>query len=225
MPRISVNKLGEYLVQTNPIRRRAIIRDQKLGNPPAQPRYRKALQPICDVLEDAAFDPEPIHSAIEALRTEESASEWVLDDNAKTADALEKFLNITGEFPIEGVTYRLGSHTAPKLTLSGVEVSVRPDIIIEGQLRGRQIVGGIKFHYTVDDKKALGLEGGRYVAALLRQWLSLHGPNDRHAHQNFCYSVDVFQEQVVAAPSSFARLYSQAEAACEEIGLRWDAIN
>lgn len=225
MPRISANKLGEYLIQTNPIRRRSIIKDQKLGNPPAQPRYRKALAPIRDVLADSSFDPEPAHAAIESLRTEPPGTDWVNDDNSKTADALEHFLNITDQFPLTGFTYCPGTHQARKLTLGGVEISVRPDIILTGRYGGREIVGGIKFHYTVDENKALGDQGGKYVATLVRQWLAEHGPQERHPHQNFCYSVDVFQEQVVAAPAAYDRLYQQMQAACEEIALRWDAIS
>lgn len=224
MPRISANKLGEYLIQTNPIRRRSIIKDQKLGNPPAQPRYRKALMPIRDVLANSAFDPAPAQSAIESLRTEPRGTDWVNDDNSKTADALEHFLHITGEFPLAGFTYSLGSHQAPKLTLGGVEISVRPDIILTGRYGGREIVGGIKFHYTVDENKALGNQGGKYVATLVRQWLAEYGPQDRHPHQNFCLSVDVFQEQVIAAPAAYDRLYQRIRVGCEEIVLHWADI-
>lgn len=225
MPRISLNKLAEFLIQTNPVRRRSIINDQKNGNPPAAPRYRKAIDPICSFLKHGGDDPEIIYNKIDSLRSETSNSDWIKDDNEKTAQALEHFLSLASQLPLDdSLEYTPGDAQVEKLQLSGVEVSVKPDVIIKGTMRGNNIIGGIKLHFSVDHKKELGDLGSSYVAALLREWLNHNCPNHYKVSYKHCYSIDVFPETVVSSPATYKRLINQAQAACEEITLRWDTI-
>lgn len=74
-PRISINKLGEYMTAT-PARRRQIVRDQK--NPPAfkAARYKPARETIVSYLEDGmADDGSPLARAAE-LRADMPPPRW-----------------------------------------------------------------------------------------------------------------------------------------------------
>ena len=221
-PRISINKLGEYLT-ANPVRRRAIIKTQK--NPPdvIVARYRNAW-PILDQF-FASRDPDTLYNGADHWRGEEPETDWQASDFASTADALEVFVDTIDQLPIEDceiVPVHNDEH-AP-LMLAGVRVSIRPDYIIKQTRRGRDYIGAIKFHWTKDEASALRQDGGTYVATGLLQYLMASTPSGYTPDHRLCFSVDVFRKSVWEAPSSFRRLRSHLEVACEEIALRWDSL-
>lgn len=224
MARISANKLGEFLVTSSPVRRRRIIADQKNPNRSAVPRYRLAAEPIYSFLRSGGIDNDAVLSAIDEFRRDHSGSDWTIDDRRNTADALECFLDLSGALPLDGVDYEKGDADPPKLTFSGVDVSVRPDLLVSFDRRGTRCVGALKFHFIRSDENALEQRGSEYVATLLHRWLSLHGPRDRRPMHSHCLSVDVFRGTIVPAPGSATRRLSEIEAACEEIAARWSTV-
>lgn len=220
-PRISVNKLGEYLITANPARRRAIVSDQKNPNPAVVPRYRQALPAIASFLTSGTSDEDAIVRAIEDIRAKPTSSDWAQSDNKNTADALERFLEVADELLDDTFTYVPGSDQAPKLVVAGVEVSVRPDFLIHFRSRGKDRVGALKFHFVRDDDKSLSEKGGEYVSTMLYRWLQVHGPQGRSPDRRQCVLVDCFRTRVVVAPASHVRRYQHIEAACEEICAKW----
>jgi hypothetical protein len=221
-PRISVNKLGEYLI-ANPVRRRAIIKGQK--NPPdvVVARYRKAY-PILDQYFQTR-DPNVIYDGAEALRAEAATSDWIANDNANTATALESFVDTVDQLPIDDCDIQLVlSDEFPPIIMGGVAVSIRPDFYVKQSRRGQNYVGALKFHWTKDDGSELGESGGTYVATALHQFLLEHPEVGFTADYRLSYSVDVFRQSAWEAPPSFRRLRTHLEAACEEIALRWETV-
>ena len=224
MARISANKLGEFLVTSNPVRRRRIISDQKNPNGAAVPRYRLAMDPIDTYLQSGGVEANAVLTVIDQLRNQEGGSDWVLDDRKNTAEALDCFLDLSSRLPLDDVEYLRGDTDPPKLSISGVDVSVRPDFLIFFQRRGVQCVGAVKFHFIKSEESALEQRGSEYVATLLQRWLNIHGPRNKRPMHTHCFSVDVFRGTIVAAPGSFVRRMAEMEAACEEIAARWPSI-
>jgi hypothetical protein len=221
-PRISVNKLGEYMT-AHPVRRRAIIKGQKDPSPAIVPRYRRAFP----VLEQffASSDPSVVYEAADRLANGDFSSDWDADDSRNTAEGLEAFMDIIDQLPLDDCEIvRPDTDEFPKIRMGGVDVSVRPDFWIKQTRRGRDYVGAFKFHWTKDDKMALGESGGTYVATTLHQFLSDHGPGFGSPDHRLCFSVDVFRREVWVAPTSYLRLSTHLVAACEEIALRWDTL-
>jgi hypothetical protein len=154
-PRISANKLGEFLTTQSPVRRRGIIRDQKHPSSVVVPRYRQATDPIEAFLASGGVDVAGMVAKIDALRAATGGSDWHADDNKNTADALEKFLEIFELLPADGFTYIRGANEVPRLIIAGVSISVRPDFLIHFQRRGKDSVGSLKIHYIRGDERAL----------------------------------------------------------------------
>ncbi len=221
-PRISINKLGEYLT-ANPLRRRSIIKGQK--NPPdvVVARYRKGYP----ILEQyfATRDPDVLYDGAEALRAEVPATDWAAGDNSSTADAMDSFVDILDQLPLDDceVIATTGEEFAP-LMMSGVAVSVRPDFYVRQTRRGRDYIGALKFHWIKDDASTLGEDGGTYVATALYQYLLDHGPDGVTPDHKLCFSIDLFRQSAWEAPISYRRLRTHLEVACEEIALRWDTV-
>ncbi len=223
-PRISVNKLGEYMTTTSAVRRRAIVRQQIAPPPAVVPRYRQATDPINAFLASGGIDVESMTKEIERLRQASVTSDWTQSDNQNTADALEHFLEVSDELPIDGIEYVRGDLQPPHLDVADVAISVRPDFLLRFQKRGRKYVGALKIHYIRDDGKALKTQGQEFVATLCRQWLSEHGSGGREVIHTHCFSLDLFRKSLVHAPASFTRRMKEVEAACADIALIWAAL-
>ena len=221
-PRISINKLGEYLT-ANPIRRRSIIKAQK--NPPDAivARYRKGYP----ILEQYFLtrNPDVLYDGAESLRAELPTSDWVAGDNANTADAMENFVDILDKLPLdECEVVPTDDKEFSPLMLSGVAVSVRPDFFVKQSRKGRNYLGALKFHWTRDDASTLGDGGGIYVATALHQYLTEFYQGDVVVDHKLCFSIDLFRKAAWEAPIAHRRLKTHLEAACEEIALRWDNL-
>lgn len=222
-PKISVNKLGEFLTTSSASRRRRIVYDQKHPSKVIVPLYGRARSPIGDFLA-AGGDMSVLSKAIQSLRLEEADSDWARKDLDNTADALELFAAIAEELPLDGVQYRCSGDTCPRLSIGGVRISVRPDVLLLFERRGKRHVGALKIHYIRDDKKALRLAGQEFVATLCHKWLEKHGPDGRSPQRSHCYSIDVFRQTLITAPTAITRRMQEIEAACQEIALLWQTV-
>lgn len=221
-PRISLSKLGEFMITANPARRNRIVYDQRFGNPPVQPQYRHFKDPVVSFLVDGARDPEIIYRAIESLRAK-TGTKWVEDDAENTALVLERFLRVVPLFVSAGLTFVEAPHSA-SLNIAGVRVSIQPEILIHAERRGNPVVGAVKFYRVKDDKKQLGDEGGKYAATLLHQWLTTSGPADRRPDPRLCLFVDCWRGTVTEAPANYRTRMRHASAACEQIAAIWPML-
>ena len=218
-PRVSLNKLGEYLV-SQAARRRSIVKQAQ--EPPAAivPRYQKAF-PVLDRFFQTG-DINHIHAAIERLRNKAPRTDWEQDDNLNTALALEAFLADAEYLREKGCSIsRADPQETAKLLIAGVDVSVRPDFYVRFQRRSQDFIGAIKFHWIKDDGHQLTKEGGSYVATTVHQFLDTYHSKSAKPSLEHCISVDVFRHSICAAPKAHYRLRQNIHAACEEIAFRW----
>ena len=225
-PRISVNKLGEFLTTSSPFRRRSILRDQKdqRTKSPIKPRYGKVLGPIEDYLVGGGVDPSVILDASDMLNEAPARTRWIKDDNCNTALALEQFLDLSDGLPFDGVTYVRGERKPKKILISGVRVSIRPEFLLRFTRKGQEFVGTLKIHCIKDDDRALKEEGQEYVATLCHQWLLRNLPDGARASHKHCFSIDVFRRRIVHAPAASTKRMRDVEAACAEIATLWPTI-
>jgi hypothetical protein len=223
MPRISANKLGEYLVTTSPTRRRRIISDQKHPSSAIVPRYRLADEPLTAFFAGDG-DHSEIDRAVVRLRSDRTGTTWAIEDRSNTADALDAFLALAPKLPLQGVSYIRREQQSPYLQIKGVDVSVSPQFLLYFQQRGVDCIGALKLHFPKSDDSALEQKGGEYVATLLHRWLVEAGPRGRKPMPSHCFSVDVFRKAVVAAPNASTRRMADVAAACEEIAAHWQQL-
>jgi hypothetical protein len=222
-PRISANKLGEYMVAT-PTRRRTIIANQK--NPPAfkAARYAAVSGPVADFLTGGGADASVIANSVAKLHADHSGNANALLVRAGAAEALEKVLQIGPRLLPPGVVYLRPPVKPQALTIHGVTVSVQPDMIVQSERRGVMRAGALKLHYIKGDQSALTVKGAEYVATLLHQWLLQFGGSFGQPLPELSQSVDVFRASFVKAPASQSRRMDDLQAACEEIASRWPTL-
>ena len=219
-PKISINKLGEYL-EANPSRRRRIVFDQK--NPVAfiTTRYNKAREIAVEYF-SSNFDEEIILGGIEDIDRDKNSTDFQANDNQKSMEYLERLLDIDlPNFDNLTISKYIGDN--PKVNLNGLEVSVNPDLIVRGILRGKKVVGAIKLH--ISQSNSLNDESAKNVATILHLFVEQFiAEDDELADIRLCYSIDIFSETIESAPRSFFRRRNYISDACLEIIMWWNNL-
>lgn len=221
-PRISVTKLGEYMT-AGAVRRRSIVRDQKRPRAVIVARYSRARRAIVEHLAAGGQDNNALIDTIEDLeaRTEETQSKWHAQDQLLSVEALDAFLEVN--LPLDTWEVRRCPGNPPKLQVGGVQISVRPDLLVRGHDRhGEPWFGAVKVH--ISKGFPLNELAAQYSATLLHQWVEQHLSTEHEpANHKACLVLDVFAQTVWTAPRSHRRRRADIAVACEEIALRWIA--
>lgn len=219
-PRISVNKLGEYVQNTNALRRHQIVSDSKQPVTFITSKYTEAREFAKNYIING-YDDGAIEKGIALVRKKPIANPNQETDAKNNILALELLqaadLPDLSDFkllPFQGQNV--------KTNINGVEVSVYPDIIIEGDLKGKKIYGGIKLHLS--KSYTLFEEGRKTVATVLKDFIQKNIAIDNEVIHSKCFSIDVFGQTCSSAPSSFKQRMKQVEYACSEIAMWWDKI-
>lgn len=223
-PRISITKLGEYLT-TNPLQRQRILEDQK--RPPAfqVARYTFAQNSIVRFLSDGANNETLIVGAIDETDRQVPTTDWDAQRWALCGEALEAFLNgYSGLLTLDGLSITPGDQAGDSILVHGVEISVRPEVILRGRdRRGNALIGAMKIYLSKNNP--LGQEAGEYVATVVhRHAEELLKADGETVALKLCLVYDVFARALYTAPRSFQRRRQHIEAACQEIAARWPTI-
>ena len=216
-PRISANKLGEYLVSP-PTRRQAIIEHQKYPNAYAAAYYAPARDNLIDYIV-GHIDRAQLLCRIEALVSAKHDSDYQRHSSNGCAEAVLRFLDLEPTLDLQGMT-AIHMLRHERLDINGVSVSVYPDIILQGQdTKGKPTQGAIKLHFPKTHPHTP--MSAQYVATMLRMHAKETMGARGRVREDACLVVDVFARQVVSAPRGYIRRWRDITAACEEIRRAW----
>ena len=223
-PKITVNKLGEFLVAP-PKRQRRILEQLKYPKDNAF-----GFTPYADVREAIkkyfinTFDESIISDAILVLENkleEDEISDWQRSVNASSIEALEAVLD--SENINTSLEYGEYKGENPKLVIHGVEISINPDLIINSTVRGKDCIGSVKIHISKNSKN--NEEGSKYIAALLNDFTVNHLCADQKISKNeYSISYDVFNDTFVESPKAIKKRMGDIEAGCMNIRDIWESI-
>jgi len=224
-PRISLNKLGEYLAEKNASRRTGIVADQK--------RPKDAVVPYYDLARDVAvsflageISRDAVLDEMQRLFSAPEPRQWFKGRNLSCAYALEHFLS-RFENVLEGDLIKVvpvEKTVSSVLLISGVRVSVRPDVLLFGIDRsGHDFVGAIKLHFP--RAYPLNSESGQYVATVLHQYIEgTYAAEDVKASRSHCIVIDVFSGEKYVAPAAYKRRRKDIAAGCQQIAALWPRV-
>jgi hypothetical protein len=218
-PRISLNKLGEYMTATAS-RRRRIIRDQKYPPEVQTARYTEAHEPIAKFLLGGASDTSIISSALTRLEQQKPKSEWDETRIECCIAALESILKIRDFSFLDGMSAVRGRTDTPKMVIEKVVVSVRPEILLQGcDKGGNAVVGAVKL--SIGKTASLTDEAGSYIGAVLQEYVDGNFANGAKVPHRKCIILDVFNRKIHTAPANFIRRRKEISDACAEIATMW----
>jgi hypothetical protein len=220
--RISVNKLGEYLV-AKAGRRLTIISDQKHPRDFIVARYSAVFDAVARCLA-ANGDPRIIREAVEKLYDVTPKGMWHQQDIELSVEALDLFLNLIDEIDFSGFDVARAIDGADDLVVDKVTISVKPDLYLRDkatkECRGVVKLSILKGHKAKNDDKPNN-EAALYVGTVLHQYANeVLSPKEKIAPMN-CLVIDVFGQRVHQAPKSFAKRRGDVRAACREIARGW----
>jgi hypothetical protein len=217
-----VNKLGEYMV-ASASRRRGLVRDQKRPRDFVVARYTDAYAAIREFLSNGGTDLSILERAASRLESASSTSEWQEQDRQLSLEALEAFLDLTDSLDLGGFKAVAADPDPPQLSIAGVSVSVRPEIVLQGaRPDGSSAAGAIKL--CISKNSPLGSDAGLYVATTVHQYLTDCLRPGGFPEPHACMVIDIFAREIHIAPRSFKRRRADIEAACEEISRAWPAV-
>jgi len=227
-PRISANKLAEYVI-ADPSRQRTIIREAKFAKKVLVIPYKKTRSFIPHAFAGNSLDIDKLVRRAEEIEHEiepPGFTSWQRHNNTNSALALRNIASIAPELSWGNgriVHRRLGS-----LLIAGVKVSVQPDVVFTFEHRNINKVGAIILNTAKDNGKSLDRNNGAYcigdyLSSLVFQALLSKLPGIGAPLNSKCYAVDVFRGKIYTAPASYRMLNKNLEAACEVIASRWSA--
>ncbi|MFP2926689.1 hypothetical protein ACLESO_16070 [Pyxidicoccus sp. 3LG] len=217
-PRVSVNKLGQYLTGTPALRKR-IIHGQKHPVDPQYLRYPAAAQAIVEFLCEGR-DEVILRYHQRRLLNAQPESDFDAHRLALCAEALQRCLVAADGLATQAVASPVNEELPP-LEVSGVAISVRPEVLLrsvdaQGQMRSGLLKLYFSKHTPLDERS------GQYIATVLHRYaeqrLEQRGPVDPRLVGVF----DVFAGNLFFAPRAQQRRMNDVHLACEEIAARWN---
>ncbi|WP_294244662.1 hypothetical protein [uncultured Sphingomonas sp.] len=223
-PELSVNKLAEYIVSKG-ARQRKLLRDRKYPDPEFQMGmfHREASEAVRRYIADGCVDAVPIENQIAILKQQSPDKIGTIRRVNANIDALERFLDMLDDLGIEGEP-ELASHTAEKITIHGVRISVRPEIIVRGTgPKGKKLVGAIKLHFSKSFQ--MTAEAAGYVSAVVQQFCKDHllAP-DEVLFSDYCKVIDIGSGNVFPGVKATTARMKDVSAECENIAGLWPTI-
>ena len=221
-PRISVNKLGEYVV-ANGTRQRSILRDQKSQNISGM-YYAEAARAVSLCLASSLSDTSAIAQTIRILEQKTPVSAGAMRRISSNIDALESFDAMLDDIDLKGATAEKGEQKPGKLVIHGVNISVRPEIIMRGAGRGgKNQVGAVKVHFS--RTFPLTNVSAGYVSAVLQRYTEDKLIEDAEiVAPTYCFVIDIGSRTVHSFVKATAARLKAIESDCQNIAAIWPTI-
>lgn len=191
-------------------------------------RYKSVRDDIAAYLCDAARTPSTLaklQNKYAALADDLTLTSWRREDARLSVDVLASLRRMENQ--LGGSRFIPAPARHSPLTLAGVTVSVRLDVLAVRERAGTTEFGGVLFRMTKSDDKTDNAarkrrEIGLYAATLAMMQVQALAGADRVPHHQLCASFDIQCEDVHVAPRTFATRVKDMENACRFIAALWD---
>lgn len=219
-PRISVNKLAEYLATNKASRRERILKDAKFPPTFQLIRYDPTREMVQRYLAGLIPNTQALQAAIAQYEYTKTKDEFEARMKKSNLEAMGLFAALAPTLVFEGAKVTLGEHAPPKLSISDVAVSVRPDLNLTYVGKGGLEHGALKLNIS---KGAVHtIDSAEYAGALVRHFLTTRLGDDCDHKRVFV--LDIFGKKISPSPKATVNRMKDVEAACAEIARQWDSI-
>lgn len=221
-PRISINKLGQYIV-SKAGRQRAILYDQKFPADYITAYYKDAEEAIALFIAKGMVDASILENRMKLLGQQTALNIQQQRRLVGNIEAIETFMNLMDDVTLNGITPSLGAQQPPKLPIRNVEVSVRPEVTLVGKnSKGLPVVGAIKLHFPKTNP--LTEDACGYISAAIRMFCEKEMWKQGAPDPTLCSVIDLASGQVHAGAKAVKQRQKDIEAACDQIFNLWPTI-
>ncbi len=222
-PRISVNKLGQYIV-SKAARQRSILYDQKFPADYITAYYKDAEEAIALFIASGMTDMKILENRIASLGQQAPQNIQQQRQILGNIEAIETFTTLMDQVAacFGNAKPRLGEQQPPRLKIMNVEVSVRPEIILVGSGAKGATVGAVKLHFPKTNP--LTADACGYISAAAQMFCDAHLSGIGAPDYRLCSTVDLASGAVYAGVKSVKLRQKDIEAACQQIFNLWPTI-
>lgn len=222
IPRISVNKLCEFMT-AKAARQRQILRDQKYPTDFKGVYYKEATEAISVAVASNLENLKPVEDSIKILGQMTPDKIGTQRRIAANLDALETFLLMLDAIDLRGIETRLGDQSPPRLMIHGVEISVRPEVVLTATGKSNApLVGALKLH--LPRTFHLNEDSAGYVSAILQEWCKTHLADEGAVNGSMCPVIDVGSMAVYPGVKATTARMKDVDAICQNITALWPTI-
>lgn len=229
-PGISANELARYLVAGDHAREGIIRRAREIATAPVI-RYRDLRNGLAAYLGNPARPASALATLESLLRqkaNDRSGTTFTREDAQASLEALETFRRFQNQ--LGGFDFQQPQRWAGALPIEGVAVSVYPDLALTQTSRAGERYGVALFRLAKGDDQesenaaSRRAEIARYVATLAFMQASEHCRPGHVAYPGLCLSIDVQNQEIVAASRSQTQRVNNIRAACRQIARAWNDV-
>lgn len=225
-PRVSVNLLTKYIHST-PSQQEKILRDAKYPSAFITARYTFVREAVTRFLTTEPQNLSILSDKMELLKSrlkDPLLSDWEKQDLSLSLDAIQEFSVSHNSMNLNKFKFNSADHRGLKMDIHGVEVNIRPDLIIPPHGKNSK-VGAVFLRPQKGEKsKEKREETGKTTASLLHYFLTETESADKKVDCKSCLVVDVSFGEVHHAPTTYKRRIGDIEAACRTIAAVWDDV-
>lgn len=219
---IAVSRLADYMAASEQSKR-SIVSSCKYRPIARVIQHNDAKGIISHYLRTARGDKGKLAERLEALRNKLCDGQFEEEVRDNNCDYVARFSSIQDEVELPDATL---ARPMPleTITLNGVRISFRPDLLISRVTRTNKArIGSMMLRYAKN--KPLREEVGLYQSAFAFGYLSSY-PYEEAAtvERALCITLDAQSGAVYAAPGNAGYRYKEMEAACASIFERWPNI-
>jgi hypothetical protein len=216
-PRLSFNALMRYL-HAGAAQRAKIVHDQKHPNE-IQALYYEAASDVLRRFISGGEQDDPFLIA-ETSRLAKSASSGPDASKAQAnLEVVEAFQVGCSKLDFHGLTPALVPDEHAVLRISGVDVVVRPEAALYGEVKGEPRAGALKLYFSKGHP--LSKASAEHGAVILKRYCEEQLARGAKVRGEDCLVCEVRTGEIHHAPTAYARRMMSIEAACKEIALRW----
>ena len=219
---IAVSRLADYMAASEQSKR-SIVSSCKYRPIARVIQHNDAKGIISHYLRTARGDKAKLMERLETLQNKLCDDQFEEDVRDNNCDYVTRFSAIQ-----DGVNLPEATLSKPvpleTITLNGVRISFRPDLLISRVTRTNKArIGSMMLRYAKG--KPLRDEVGLYQSAFAFGYLSNYPYEEAAAAEKaLCVTLDAQSGTVYAAPGNAGYRYKEMEAACASIFERWPAI-
>lgn len=220
-PQISVNKLAEFMV-SKAARQRRLLRERKYPDPDFQMGmyYREASESVSQYLAGDQISTENIDAKIQIIQQKNTDKIGTQRRLGANIESMERFLGMLDDFDFGDTVRELGAHSPPKLVFHGVEISVRPDVILRGEKKGKPLIGAVKMHFSKGYK--MNDEVAGYISAAVHEYCERHlVVGEEKVFHEYCQVFDIGSGQVFRGVKAKKARLKDIEDTCKNIADIW----
>lgn len=229
-PRISVNDLALFIITQSNTAKIGIIRRAKTPSKPPIIRYKDSRLAICAYLTDRNHNLNHLVSVEASLKqrsTDAALSALARDDALKSIEVLHDIQRMSNQ--LAQFDFRTAPKNQGKLSIQGVEISVRADLLVLANSQVKPQFGAAILRMTQDDAdtesaKARRREMGLFVATIARLHADQNLRSNEEVANRLCMSIDVQHGEFFAAPNSNTKRMNEIDNACLFIAAMWDRL-